>query len=136
MITLIDTSVWIDFTRRKTPERVKRFVAPFLFDATAHLAEPVAFELLRDATENETSALTQHFATFPLLSTPGDLWQRAAALGRRCRKAGCTVSSLDLLIATVALVHRAVLVTLDENFERIGDCGGVQVKLLRRPTAK
>ena len=134
MVTLIDTSLWVDFSRRKSPERLKRFVAPYLFDASAHLAEPVMFELLRDATDQEMTILTQHFATFPRLNTPDDLWQRAAALGRRCRKAGHTAGSMDLLIATVALVHEAVLVTLDEDFAKIGECGGLQVKLLRRPS--
>ncbi len=133
MPTLIDTSLWIDFTRRKSPERLKRFVAPYLFDASAHLADPIVFELLREATDPEVTALTQHFATFPLLRTPEDIWQRAATLGRKCRKAGHTAGALDLLIATVALEHDAVLVTLDEDFAKIGECGGAQVKLLRRP---
>jgi predicted nucleic acid-binding protein len=131
--TLIDTSLWVDFTRRKSPERLKRFVAPYLFDASAHLAEPVVFELLRDATEQEMTGLTQHFATFPVLETPDDLWQRAATLGRRCRKSGHTAGSIDLLITAVALAHDAMLVTLDEGLAKIGECGGLQVKLLRRP---
>jgi len=133
MATLIDTSLWVDFTRRKSPERLKRFIAPYLFDASAHLAEPIKFELLRDATDQEMASLTHHFATFPLLGTPDDLWERAAALGRRCRKAGHTAGSLDLLIAAIALAHDTVLVTLDEGLAKIGECGGLQVKLLRRP---
>ena len=133
VVTLIDTSIWIDFTRRRSPERLKRFVAPYLFDASAHLAAPVTFELLRDATEQEFAALTAHLATFPTLPTPENIWHRAASLGRRCRKAGHTAGSLDLLIATVALAHDAVLVTLDDDFEKIARCGGPKVKLLRRP---
>jgi predicted nucleic acid-binding protein len=131
--TLIDTSLWIDFTRRKSPERLKRFVAPYLFDASAHLAEPILFELLREATEQECTDLRDLLATLPVLRLPDDFWLQAAALGRRCRKAGHTAGSVDLLIATVARAHDAVLVTLDEDFTNIGKHGGIEVKLLRRP---
>jgi len=135
VITLIDSSLWIDFTRHRSPERLKQFIAPYLFDASAHVAPPIMFELLRDASEPEFRALTSYLATYPTLSTPDNLWHQAATLGRRCRKAGHTASSLDLLIATVAMAHDAELVTLDEHFVKIGKCGGPQVKLLRRPGA-
>jgi predicted nucleic acid-binding protein len=133
MITLIDTSLWIDLTRRKSPPSLRQRIAPYLLDPSAHTADPVAFELLRHALPAEIEFLTRRLEALPRLPTPVDLWDRAAAMGRSCRQKGHTAGALDLLIATVAVAHRAVLVTLDEDFEKIGKIVGLEVKLLRRP---
>ena len=135
MPTLIDTSLWIDFTRAKSPKVLKRFIAPFILHPDAHLAEPVAFEILRHATPAENSQLTQQFQTLPMLATPADLWARAADLGRACRQAGIAVGSVDLLIAVIAIEHDAEVVTFDPDFQKIAGVSALQVKLLVRPTA-
>ena len=133
MATLIDSSLWIDFTRAKSPEALKRFVAPFILDADAYLAEPIIFELLRFATDPETELLQAHFKTFPVLTTPPGLWRSGAELGRRCRKKGLVAGGLDLLIATVAIEHDAELVTFDEDFLKIAECSKLRVRWLVRP---
>ena len=109
MTLLLDTSLWIDFTRARSPAPLKPFIAPFLLDPEAHLAEPVRFELLRSARPNETRQLEAQFATLPTHPTPADLWQRSIVLGQACRQIGRTVLSLDLLVAAVAPHHNAVL---------------------------
>ena len=135
MATLIDTSLWIDFTRAKSPQALKRFIAPFILNPDAHLAEPVAFEILRHATPEETRRLTQQFQTFPRLITPANLWTKAVELGRDCRNGGAQIGSLDLLIASVALHHGAEVVTLDADFQKIAKLSNLRVKLLQRPAA-
>jgi len=42
MTLLLDSSLWIDFTRSRSPTALKQFIAPFVLDPQAHLAEPVA----------------------------------------------------------------------------------------------
>ena|SRR5205085_9264642 len=133
MAALIDTSLWIDFTRARSPQALKRFIAPFLLDPEAHLAEPVVFEVLRHATPAENKQLTQQFQTFPMLATPADLWTQAADLGQACRRRSVTASSLDLLIATVALHHGAEVVTFDDDFQKIAGVANLRVKLLTKP---
>ena len=39
MATLIDTSLWIDFTRTRSPQSIKRFIAPYILHLDAHLAD-------------------------------------------------------------------------------------------------
>src|SRR5713226_4518508 len=134
MPTLIDTSLWIDFTRTRSPKTLKRFIAPFILDPDAHLAEPITFELLRHATPAEAKPLTQQFQTLPMLATPPLLWSQAAELGQACRQKNITVNSLDLLIATIALHHGAEVVTFDDDFQKIAGVSNLQVKLLRRST--
>jgi predicted nucleic acid-binding protein len=133
MAALIDTSLWIDFTRARSPQTLKRFIAPFLLDPEAHLAEPVTFEILRHATPAENKLLIQQFQTLPMLATPPDLWTRAATLGQACRRKNLVVGSLDLLIATIALHHGAEIVTFDDDFQRIAGVSNLRVKLIKRP---
>src|SRR5437899_10310254 len=105
MPTLIDTSLWIDFTRTRSPRKLKQFIAPFILDPEAHLAEPITFVMLRHATPAEAKQLTQQFQTLPMLATPPTLWTGAAELGQSCRQKNITISSLDLLIAAIAIYH-------------------------------
>ncbi|MCX5950789.1 MAG: PIN domain-containing protein [Cyanobacteria bacterium] len=133
MTLLLDTSLWIDFTRARSPASLKQFIAPFVLDPAAHLAEPVRFELLRSARPDETRQLEAQFATLPTLHTPTDLWQQAIDLGQACRQIGRTVLSLDLLVAAVALHHNAVLVSFDTDFEAIASVSELRLQRLERP---
>jgi predicted nucleic acid-binding protein len=135
MAALIDTSLWVDFTRARSPQALKRFIAPYILRPDAHLADPVEFEILRHATDDETRRLRQQFDTLPRLATPKGLWTKAAELGRACRAKGGSVGSLDLLIAAVAIHHGAQVITFDADFERISEVAGLNVKLLARPEA-
>ena len=134
MATLIDSSLWIDFTRAKSPRHIKEFIAPIVLQPDVALAEPVVFEIMRYATDAEIPPLQAQFRLLPMLATPIDLWNRAAELGRVCRSGGVTAGALDLLICTVAIHHAAELVTFDVDFERIADVSDLKVKILQRPT--
>src|SRR5258706_2570959 len=122
MATLIDATLWVDFTRSKSPVAVKRFIAPYILDPAAHLAEPVEFEILRFATDVEKRFIVRQFQTMPRLETPVNIWSEAALLGQVCRKTGFIAGALDLLIATVAIRHDAELITLDDDFKKIAGC--------------
>lgn len=134
MPTLIDTSLWIDFTRLRSPRKLKQFIAPYVLDPDAHLAEPIAFEVLRHATPAEVGLISQQFQTLPHLATPPALWTDAARLGQACRQKNITVPSLDLLIAALAIHHGAEIVTFDDDYPKIARVSNLQVRLLKRPT--
>ena len=109
MTLLLDTSLWIDFTRARSPAPLKQFIAPFVLDPEAQ------------------------FAALPTLPTPADLWQRAIVLGQACRQIGRNALSLDLLVAAVALHHNAVLVSFDTDFEAIASVSELRLQRLDRP---
>ena len=88
MALLLDANLWIDFTRTRSPRALKAFIAPYILDTQACLAEPVVFEVLRSATDAEARQLSAHFETLPLLASPPDLWSRGIALGQACRRKG------------------------------------------------
>jgi predicted nucleic acid-binding protein len=133
MPTLIDSSLWIAFTRLRSPRRLKEFISPYILDPEAHLAEPVIFEVLRHATPAEAKQLKQQFDTLPRLATPAELWDDAAELGRDCRQRNFTAHSLDLLIATIAIHHDAEVVTFDGDFANIASASRLRASVLKPP---
>ena len=134
MTTLIDSSLWIDFTRARSSQRLKLFIAPYVLAPGVALAEPVVFEVLRYASDAEALQLQNQFRLLPLMSTPSDLWTQAAVLGQSCRKKGISTSALDLLIASVAIHNGAELITFDNDFQNIATASALRVILLKRPT--
>jgi predicted nucleic acid-binding protein len=133
MPTLIDSSLWIDFTRARSPKPLKQFIAPYILAPDAALTEPIVFEVLRHATDQESRAIEAQFQTMPLLATPVDVWRAATTLGRTCRKAGVNAGSIDLQIVAVAMYHTAELITFDADFVAIAKQCALRVKLLKRP---
>ncbi|MDP4645866.1 MAG: PIN domain-containing protein [Akkermansiaceae bacterium] len=133
MERLIETSLWIDFVRKKSAMALKAFIEPWILDADACICEPVAFEVLRHATVKERSQIEEQFSTLPLLQTPATLWQDAASLGQKCRDKGVNVGSMDLVIAALAIHHAAEIVTFDADYARVAEVFGLSVMLLERP---
>ncbi|MGA0333899.1 MAG: PIN domain-containing protein [Kiritimatiellia bacterium] len=133
MARLIETSLWIDFTRSRTPVARKTEIRRWILDPDAALCEPVAFEVLRHATVKERPLIEAQFASLPLLPTPATLWRDAARLGQACRDQGFTAGSVDLLIAALALHHHAELITSDQDFRAIAKASKLQVTLLSKP---
>lgn len=134
MAILIDSTLWIDFTRARSPRALKDFIAAYITDPAACVAEPIAFEVLRYATAEEQHLFEEQLRTMTMLQSPVTLWNDAAILGRRCRANGLTPGSLDLLIATVAMHHGAELLTFDTDFERVAQVSALRVTRLSRPS--
>ena len=116
---LIDSSLWIDFFRRKSSAALRAQTSQWIASPDAVNCEPVTFEILRHATASERPGLVARLNTLPLLPTPKAVWSEAALLGQGCRDRGFTVNSLDLLIAAIALHHDAELVTFDGDYTLI-----------------
>ena len=132
MARLIESSLWVDFTRRKSPAALKRLIEPWILDPSAALCEPVIFEILRHATSEERPLIEAQFSTFPILPTPPRIWRDAALLGQKCRDQGFNAGSLDLVIAAIALHHDAEIITFDADFAAISKASPLHVRLLSR----
>lgn len=132
MARLIESSVWVDFTRRKSPAALKRLIEPWILDPSAALCEPVIFEILRHATEQERPMIEAQFSTYPVLATPPRIWRQATLLGQKCRDQGFNAGSLDLVIAAIAIHHDAEIITFDADFASISKASTLRVQLLSR----
>lgn len=133
MDRLIDSTLWIDSVRPKSPAALKAQADGWIVESDAVTCEPVTFELLRNARLAERRGLQVRFATLPMLPTPGYLWRGALSLGQRCRDCGFTVGPFDLLIATVALPHDAEIITFDGDYSFIAEAEpALRVQVLTR----
>lgn len=67
MTLLLDTSLWIGFTRTRSPTALKQKITPFVLDPEAQVAKPVRFELLRSP---PCSASIFWWLLWPCTTTP------------------------------------------------------------------
>ena len=77
---VIDTCVWIDHLRERTPDATRQVADAAVHAEDALLCEQVRFELLCGASRRERPALLRRLETMPLLHTPPRLWHEAASL--------------------------------------------------------
>jgi predicted nucleic acid-binding protein len=134
MTNLIDSSLWIDYFRRKTPLAVKSQIDQIVNNPDIVTCEPILFELLRAASRTDSTRIEEYFATIPVLPTPQALWTDARMLGQRCSNAGFLPRSMDLLIAQISLDHGATITTFDDHFKQIGAVCQLKLNLLIRRT--
>lgn len=122
---LVDTSAWIDFFRGAGP--LADEVDAALADGTAAICGPVELELRRGLRPHERTRVLPLLGGCTMLAQPADLWREAGDLGAALRRHGATVKSLDLVIATYALVHRTPVLTGDSDFLLLEKWAGVRL---------
>jgi len=124
---IVDTSVWIEFFRN-TDSSASRWVAEGITSgAELVVPEVVVMELLIGSTDDEVAArrrrFLQRFTIEPLAPLRDS--EDAAAIHRRCRRAGKTVRSLiDCQVAAMALRLNVVVAHRDRDYDVIAaQCG-------------
>ena len=130
---VVDTCVWVDHLRKRTPEATRQMADVAVNAADALLCEPVRFELLSGASRKERPLLLRRLETMPLLHTPPRLWQEASKLAANACDAGVHVPSVDLLIAALCIHHDVALTTFDAHFSDLAKLSELRVNLLKRP---
>lgn len=124
---LVDSSVWVDFFR-STPghagSELRRMVEesePFAL--TGVVVAEVLQGLTRDARPIE-----RFLAQWDMLEPLGfGTYRRAATIFRTARSKGIALTTIDTLIAAIAVEHRASVFTLDLDFSRIAGLAGFQL---------
>lgn len=120
---LADTSVLIDFFRGHKNEATSRFrlilEQGLNFGITSHIFQ----EVLQGAkSEKEYSLLRRYLETQKFFhpKDPVDSFAEAARIFFQCRKRGLTIrSTIDCLIARIALEHDLLLLHNDQDFHLI-----------------
>lgn len=119
---LVDTSAFIEFLNR-TGSREDRIVEQLVADndeiAIPDISLTEILQGIRD--EQEYAEVKSSLLTFPILSlTNTNSYIAAADLYRKCRKKGATVrNTVDLLVAQIAVEHKATLLHNDRDFDAI-----------------
>jgi predicted nucleic acid-binding protein len=118
-LILVDTSVWIDFFRASpgwAGAELRRMIAagePFA------LTGIVVAEILQGLTR-DIGHIEAYLSRWTRLEPNGiATYIEAAALFRLARSRGVSLSTVDALIAAIAIEHSASVFTLDADFSRL-----------------
>jgi hypothetical protein len=126
-VTLVDTSVWIDYLSRSPGPAGKELRRLILDGEPLALTGIVVTEVLqglsRDVRQVEALLLL-----FDLVEPHGlGTYLAAAALHRRARARGITLCTVDALIAALAIEVKATLFSLDKDFVRVASITDLQL---------
>jgi hypothetical protein len=122
-VILVDTSVWVDFlnsARGPAGDELDRLIRA---DAPLVLTGLVVTEVLQGL-RRDVERVTALLWRWPLIEPGGfATYQAAATIFRQARVRGVTLSTVDAVLAALALEHNAAFFTLDEEFDRLAFTG-------------
>jgi predicted nucleic acid-binding protein len=127
-LILVDSSVWIDFLS-SSPSPAGAELRRMIADAEPFaLAGVVVTEILRGLKRDDVSRLEHYLSQWDMLEPKGfSTYREAAVIFRGARARGIAFTTIDALIAAIALEHGAALFTLDKDFTRIA--GNIRLPL-------
>lgn len=116
---LIDTSVWVDFFRKKeSPVSVK--VREYLKLNQVCYAGPILVELYQGAkTQREIEILDQLFDTISYIDITRDHYHHAGTISQKAAREGKVFSAIDVILAELAHDGGLSLFSLDRHFHDI-----------------
>ena len=115
---LVDTSVWIDFFRKKEPFYSK--VLKLLDEDRICCIGIVLAELIQGAKSKEEIKNLKDFTyVFPFLEETGKLWEKAGELSFSLKRSGKQIGLADCYIAIAANKEKVGILTLDKHFAAI-----------------
>lgn len=118
-MTLVDTSAWVEFLRATGSETHGHLHRLIEADAPLHTTDVVVMEVLAGGRDDaHTTRLRRLLSRCEFVPIEGlEDFEQAAALYRRCRRAGETVRALtDCLVAAVAIRSNLPLLEADRDF--------------------
>jgi predicted nucleic acid-binding protein len=126
-VILVDSSVWVDSFKSKSGlagAELRRMIEE---GEPLVLTGIVIAEVLQGLTR-DVARIEQFLAQWDLIDPKGfETYRRAAAVYREARARGITLSTIDALIASIAVDHGASVFTIDQDFTRIARLTGLEL---------
>jgi predicted nucleic acid-binding protein len=118
-LILVDSSVWVDFFS-SSPGRAGAELRRMIDESEPFaLTGVVVAEVLQGLTR-DAGRIEQFLVQWDMLEPTGfATYREAAAIYRGARAKGISLTTIDTLIAAIALEHGASVFTLDQDFSRI-----------------
>jgi predicted nucleic acid-binding protein len=134
-LILVDSSVWIDFFS-SSPGRAGSELRRMIADAEPFaLSGIVVTEILQGLTR-DVGQVEQFLFLWEMLEPRCfPTYREAASLFRLGRSKGISLTTVDTLIAAIALEHQAAVFTLDKDFARIASFTSLKLYPLPRSTS-
>jgi len=126
-VILVDSSVWIDFFS-SSPGKAGRELRRMIEESEPFaLTGVVVAEILQGLTR-DSGLIEQFLAQWDVIEPRGfETYRAAASIYRRARAKGFSLTTIDTLIAAIALESSASLFTLDHDFSRIALITGLKL---------
>lgn len=116
---LIDTSVWVAFFRGKEKEVIGE-VSSLLTKGKVVVPGLVMTELLQGALdEKEFAKILNLMEPVERIGPSDRTWEEAGRLSYSLRRKGITSSTIDILLALLAIENDCLLFSQDKHFELI-----------------
>ena len=120
---LLDTNI-VTAILRKDPHVTSRLRTELTANAHVLISAIVYYEIRRGLLKRDAmrqlAAFEEMVSKMRWLDAERSHWEAAAALWAECQKAGTPANDADLLLAIQARQAQAVLVTDDNDFDRLG----------------
>jgi predicted nucleic acid-binding protein len=118
-LILVDSSVWIDFLG-SSPSFAGTELRRMIADAEPFALAGVVITEVLQGLKRDVSRLEHYLSQWDMLEPKGfSTYREAAAIFRAARAKVVAVTTIDALIAAIALEHGATLFTLDKDFSRL-----------------
>ncbi len=116
---LVDSSVWVDFFS-SSPGRAGGELRRMIDGSEPLALTGVVIAEILQGLSRDAVPIEQFLAQFEMLE-PGDFetYRTAAAIYRTASGKGISLTTIDTLIAAIAMEHSASVFTLDQDFSRI-----------------
>jgi predicted nucleic acid-binding protein len=118
-LILVDTSVWVDFFS-SSPSRGGTELRRMIAEAEPFALSGIIVSEILQGLRRDVDQIEHHLSQWEMLEPLGfSTYREAAAIFRLGRGKGLSLTTIDTLIAAIALDHRAVVFTVDQDFSRI-----------------
>jgi predicted nucleic acid-binding protein len=128
-VTLVDTSVWIDFFAGRDQPHIEKLEHLISEDEDIALCGIIVTEILQGIADDAACRrVLRRLGPLIILPMPDTVFVEAANIYRKLRKKGITIrKSNDCIIAATALEHRCKLLHNDRDFAPISEHFSLQV---------
>lgn len=128
MIILVDSGVWIDYFRNRFTAETEALDELLAHDADLATCGIILTEVLQGIrTENQYQKVSRLLAHLLYLPLEKEDYEQAALLYRAARRKGKTVrTTVDAIIAAVAIRHQTLLLHHDRDYAVLAQLSGLQ----------
>ena len=128
-MTLVDTTVWIDFFKGHDTPQVRHLESLIGADEDICICGVILTEVLQGVREDKDyAAVSTRFDAFIYLPMTQKTFRRAVEMYRSLRKQGVTIrNAVDCMIAAVAIEHDLPLLHNDRDFLPLANHSGLKV---------
>ena len=126
-MVLVDSSCWIEASRKNGSIEVKAAVQGLLDEFEALLCGPVELEVLGGARADERAKLQKYFNILPYRSSDHKIWRQAMTTSWKLRDAGVTTPWNDTIIATIACQYDYRIYSIDKHFPMMAEILGFKL---------